>query len=150
MKSSESPKEIENIALKTDKPTALPIKKTSENIRSAETTTISEEEPTETAETQKEIVPQNSPSSGEIRDNIIEDKQDSKQATSDQSQSTYDQDQISSPTPARDGDLSMFWIVILIILLLWLLGFVLNIGALVHLLLVVALILLILWLLGII
>jgi len=54
----------------------------------------------------------------------------------------------SSPEPASD-DLSMFWIVLLIILLLWALGFGFGLGSLVHLLLVVLLILLILWLLGI-
>ena len=54
-----------------------------------------------------------------------------------------------------DGDdvLSWFWIVILVILILWLIGVLtggFGMGGLIHLLLVVALILLILWLLGII
>jgi len=151
MKSSDSPKESESIALKTERPTAIPNKKRSENIRSAEIAPTRESESIETAEIQEEIIPQNAPSTGEIRDNIIEQDQVVKQESrNEQIQSSSDQDQVSSPTPRHEGDLSMFWIVILIILLLWALGFIFNIGALVHLLLVVALILLILWLLGII
>ncbi len=53
-----------------------------------------------------------------------------------------------------DGDgLSLFWVVILVILILWLLGFLaggFGLGGLINLLLVVALILLILWLLRVI
>ena len=49
----------------------------------------------------------------------------------------------------RDG-LSLFWIVILVLLILWALGFLSgSVGGLIHLLLVIALILLILWLLRI-
>jgi len=49
------------------------------------------------------------------------------------------------------GDLSLLWIIIIILLILWALGFISgNFGGLVHLLLVIALILLILWLLRII
>jgi hypothetical protein len=55
-----------------------------------------------------------------------------------------------SPAPAS-GDLSLLWIVIIILLILWALGLISgNFGGLVHLLLVIALILLILWLLKII
>lgn len=64
--------------------------------------------------------------------------------------STIMKEKKASPTPPREDALSIFWIVILIVLLLWLLGFIFNVGALIHLLLVVALILLILWLLGVI
>ncbi len=55
-------------------------------------------------------------------------------------------------TPASDGGgLSLLWIVIIVLLILWALGFISgNFGGLVHLLLVIALILLILWLLRII
>jgi uncharacterized membrane protein len=52
----------------------------------------------------------------------------------------------------RDG-LSLFWIIILIILILWAVGFLaggFGLGGLIHLLLVIALVLLILWLLRII
>jgi hypothetical protein len=47
----------------------------------------------------------------------------------------------------RDGGLSFFWIVILILLILWALGLIGSWGSFVNILLVVALILLILWLL---
>jgi hypothetical protein len=60
--------------------------------------------------------------------------------------------QKSSPQPLADDALSLFWIVVLIIFLLYLLGLLtggFGLGGLIHLLLVVALILLILWLLGI-
>lgn len=46
----------------------------------------------------------------------------------------------------REG-LSLFWIIILIVLILWALGLIADIGPLVNILLVIALILLILWLL---
>lgn len=49
---------------------------------------------------------------------------------------------------ATDG-LSLFWIVILILLILWALGLIGGLGWFVHIALVVALILLILWLLGV-
>jgi len=50
----------------------------------------------------------------------------------------------------KDG-LSLFWLIILVVLILWLLGFLIgDFGALIHILLVIALILLILWLLRII
>ncbi len=45
--------------------------------------------------------------------------------------------------------LSLFWVVILVILILWLVGFSAGVGDLINLLLVIALVLLILWLLGI-
>lgn len=73
-------------------------------------------------------------------------------------QSTYtkiknsfsDQKELKTPQPREDG-LSLLWIVILVILILWAIGFIGgNVGGLIHLLLVIALILLILWLLGII
>jgi len=55
-----------------------------------------------------------------------------------------------SPLPAT-ADLSLLWIVIIILLVLWALGLISgNFGGLIHLLLVIALILLILWLLKII
>lgn len=58
---------------------------------------------------------------------------------------------IKNTVPASDRELSLFWLVILIILILWAVGFGFGyLGGLVHLLLLVALILLILWLLGII
>jgi hypothetical protein len=60
--------------------------------------------------------------------------------------------QKSSPQPIADDALSLFWIVVLIIFLLYLVGLLsggFGLGGLIHLLLVVALILLILWLLGI-
>lgn len=56
------------------------------------------------------------------------------------------EDQYKQTTPARDG-LSLFWIVILILLILWALGVIGSWGSFVYILLVVALILLILWLL---
>lgn len=47
-----------------------------------------------------------------------------------------------------DDGLSLFWIIILIVLILWLLGFISgNFGGIINLLLIIALILLILWLL---
>jgi len=49
-----------------------------------------------------------------------------------------------------ESGLSLLWIVILVVLILWLLGFLVGLGDIIHLLLVVALILLILWLLGVI
>jgi hypothetical protein len=50
----------------------------------------------------------------------------------------------SLPSAAYRKDLTMLWAVIVVLLLLWLLGFTItNIGALIHLLLVVALIVLI-------
>jgi hypothetical protein len=58
-----------------------------------------------------------------------------------------------SPSASSDDALSLLWIVIVIILILWLLGFALGglgLGGAIHILLVIALILLILWLLGII
>lgn len=58
-----------------------------------------------------------------------------------------------SPPASSDDALSLLWIVIVIILILWLLGFALGglgLGGAIHVLLVIALILLILWLLGII
>lgn len=58
---------------------------------------------------------------------------------------------LAKSSTRSEGDLSLFWIVILVVLILWLLGALGGIlGDLIHLLLVVALILLILWLLGII
>ena len=55
-----------------------------------------------------------------------------------------------SPLPAT-ADLSLLWIIIIILLVLWALGLISgNFGGLIHLLLVIALILLILWLLKII
>lgn len=55
-----------------------------------------------------------------------------------------------APSSGHDA-LSLLWIVIVIILILWLLGLILgNLGSLIHLLLVIALILLILWLLKVI
>ncbi len=58
-----------------------------------------------------------------------------------------------SPPASSDDALSLLWIVIVIILILWLLGYALGglgLGGAIHILLVIALILLILWLLGII
>lgn len=58
-----------------------------------------------------------------------------------------------SPPASSDDALSLLWIVIVIILILWLLGYALGglgMGGAIHILLVIALILLILWLLGII
>lgn len=56
-----------------------------------------------------------------------------------------------SERPASDSDgLSLFWIVILLILILWALGYAGGLGSLINLLLLVALILLILWLLRVI
>lgn len=58
-----------------------------------------------------------------------------------------------SPPASSDDALSLLWIVIVIILILWLIGFALGglgLGGAIHVLLVIALILLILWLLGII
>lgn len=55
-----------------------------------------------------------------------------------------------TPSPAT-SDLSLLWIVIIILIVLWALGLISgNFGGLIHLLLVIALILLILWLLKII
>jgi hypothetical protein len=57
----------------------------------------------------------------------------------------------STTTVERDG-LSLFWIIIVVILILWLLGFLaggFGLGGLINLLLLIALILLILWLLRI-
>ena len=48
-----------------------------------------------------------------------------------------------------EGGLSLFWIIILILLILWIVGFTASVGALINLLLLIALILLILWLLRI-
>jgi hypothetical protein len=54
-------------------------------------------------------------------------------------------------SPPVTSDLSLLWIVIIILLVLWALGLIAgNFGGLIHLLLVIALILLILWLLRII
>lgn len=50
----------------------------------------------------------------------------------------------------NESGLSLLWLIIVIVLILWLLGLLFGIGDFIHLLLVVALILLILWLLGII
>ena len=51
----------------------------------------------------------------------------------------------------RNGDgLSLFWVVILIVLVLWALGLLAGLGGLINILLVIALVLLILWLLEII
>lgn len=50
----------------------------------------------------------------------------------------------------NESGLSLLWIIVVVILILWLLGFLVGLGDIIHLLLVVALILLILWLLGII
>ncbi|MGV3632403.1 MAG: hypothetical protein ACO1O6_14445 [Bacteroidota bacterium] len=61
-------------------------------------------------------------------------------------------EQKSSPQPIVGAVLSLFWIVILIIFLLYLVGLLaggFGLGGLIHLLLVITLILLILWLLGI-
>lgn len=64
--------------------------------------------------------------------------------------SNFDLKNISSPEPREDG-LSLLWIIIVVILILWALGLIGGYGgSLIHLLLVIALILLILWLLGII
>lgn len=58
---------------------------------------------------------------------------------------------IENSSPRSEDGLSMVWIIILVILILWALGFGFGgLGNLIHLLLVVALILLILWLLGVI
>ncbi len=60
--------------------------------------------------------------------------------------------QKSSPQPIVGAVLSLFWIVILLIFLLYLIGLLaggFGLGGLIHLLLVITLILLILWLLGI-
>lgn len=61
-------------------------------------------------------------------------------------------DKKSKQAPQSDGDaLSLLWIVIIVLLILWALGFISgSFGGLVHLLLVIALILLILWLLRVI
>lgn len=53
---------------------------------------------------------------------------------------------IANGSTHRDS-LSFFWIIILIILIIWALGFGLGVGDIIHLLLIVALVLLILWLL---
>lgn len=64
--------------------------------------------------------------------------------------SFFDQKELKSPQPREDG-LSLLWIIILVVLILWALGYIGGWGGgLIHLLLVIALILLILWLLGII
>lgn len=152
MKSTESTKDSESIALKTESPKAIPNKKRNENIRSSEITPLRESEAIETAEIQEEIVPQSAPSSSEVGDNIIEQdelvKQESK---NEQIQYNSDEDQVTSSTPRHDDGLSWIWIIILIVILLWALGLLFgSFGGLIHLLLVVALILLILWLLGII
>lgn len=58
-----------------------------------------------------------------------------------------------SPSDSSDDALSLLWIVIVVILILWLLGYALGglgMGGAIHILLVIALILLVLWLLGII
>jgi hypothetical protein len=55
----------------------------------------------------------------------------------------------SSNEESEDG-LSLFWIVILILLLLWLFGYIILSGGLINLVLALALVLLILWLLRII
>jgi len=62
------------------------------------------------------------------------------------------QDKKSKQTPHSDGEaLSLLWIVIVVLLILWALGLIAGeFGGLIHLLLVIALILLILWLLRII
>lgn len=58
--------------------------------------------------------------------------------------------ELNTPQPREEG-LSLLWIVILVLLILWALGFIGGYGGgLIHLLLAIALILLILWLLGII
>ncbi len=59
----------------------------------------------------------------------------------------------STPAPIVGEALSLLWIVILVLVILWLLGFItggFGLGGLIHLLLLIALILLILWLLRII
>jgi hypothetical protein len=58
----------------------------------------------------------------------------------------------AKPMASDDDALSLFWVVILVILILWLLGVLTGgwgLGGLIHLLLIIALILLILWLLRI-
>ena len=55
---------------------------------------------------------------------------------------------VNSQQTERDG-LSLFWIIILVILILWALGFGFGVGDIIHVLLVIALVLLILWLLRI-
>ena len=57
---------------------------------------------------------------------------------------------IQKMLPVREGGMSMLWIVIIIVLILWLLGYLVGLGSFIHLLLVIALILLILWLLRVI
>jgi hypothetical protein len=56
----------------------------------------------------------------------------------------------AKPLVRDDDALSLIWILIVIILIVWLIGFLLDVGNLIHILLIVALILLILWLLRII
>jgi hypothetical protein len=56
---------------------------------------------------------------------------------------------ISDDSPHREG-LSLFWLVILIVVILWALGVLVGLGSIIYLLLLLAVILLILWLLRII
>lgn len=56
---------------------------------------------------------------------------------------------MESSRRAAGSGLSLFWIVILVLLILWALGYIGGLGGFIHIALVVALILLILWLLGI-
>ena len=60
---------------------------------------------------------------------------------------------VKKPAPVADGDgLSLFWIVILAILILWAIAFIaggFGLGDVIHVLLIIALVLLILWLLRI-
>ncbi len=76
---------------------------------------------------------------------ILDLKQSIKQFKNEQFKSKF-------PTASRSGDgLSLFWIVILVILILWALGLLSGgFGGLINLLLLIALILLILWLLRVI
>lgn len=65
--------------------------------------------------------------------------------------SLFEKNKIGSSASDKDG-LSLFWVVILVLLILWALGFLtggFGLGGLINLLLVIALILLILWLLRI-
>jgi Flp pilus assembly protein TadB len=59
---------------------------------------------------------------------------------------------LKSNSGSHEGGLSLFWIIILVLLILWLLGFLaggLGLGGFINILLIIALILLILWLLRI-
>lgn len=156
MKSDKDPNKEEKIALKTDQLKEIQNKKTIDKIQSLKKPEAIREKSMESVSAVEENrATEISLPISDYLDNFSEESSLAPkidQVNTDEIQISNEETISNSTTSPRNNDgLSWFWIIILIVLILWLLGFLFGgLGGIIHLLLVVALILLILWLLGII